>query len=210
MQLKLNRQALANKDKLRQACRQAQLSAVETACLLGNAAVETGFTAYRENLSYSQLGLIRTWPSIFKRNPSLARDIAFMPRVIANKVYANKLGNGNEASGEGWTYRGLGPLQITGKTTHSNVYRMYQLLHSKGLIASKPPLSDKLLSAANDAEATAIAYWCAYVRKQWQQPVVDNIEHTGLLEYCCKSINKAGLKLDERMQYTKDFYVEGL
>ena len=208
MNIKLNKQAMANKDKLYEACKLAKLSAVEAALLLGNAYIETGFTQLREDLAYSYLGLMKTWPSIFKRNPQLARDIAFQPRVIANKVYANKLGNGGPETNDGWIYRGLGYLQITGKHTYSNVYRMYSLLYANKLIANPPPLSDRLLSAAKDSEATAIAYWCAYVRKQWQQPVVDNIEHTSLLEYCCKAINKAGLKLEERLACTKYFYEE--
>lgn len=66
-----------------------------------------------ENLNYSSEGLIRTFPRYF--NSSQAAVYARNPERIANRVYANRMGNGPEESGEGWRYRGAGLIQLTGK-----------------------------------------------------------------------------------------------
>jgi putative chitinase len=88
------------------------------ACFLGQCAHESaGFTALKENLNYSAEGLTKVWP---KRFPSLdaAQPYHRNPEKIANKVYADRMGNGNEASGEGFKYRGRGLIQLTGKDNY--------------------------------------------------------------------------------------------
>ena len=75
-----------------------------------------GFTAVRENLNYSAKGLMKTWPARF--NQATAAAYARQPEKIANKVYANRMGNGDEASGDGWRYRGRGLIQTTGKANY--------------------------------------------------------------------------------------------
>lgn len=77
--------------------------------------IENGrdFKPKRENLNYSADGLLRIFPKYF--NATTARQYAFKPEMIANKVYANRMGNGDEASGDGWKYRGANFLQMTGK-----------------------------------------------------------------------------------------------
>jgi len=85
---------------------------------LAQCAHETsGFTKFVENLNYSAEGLMRTWPSRFPSRASTV-DYARKPEKIANHVYANRLGNGNEASGDGWLYRGRGCIQLTGKRNY--------------------------------------------------------------------------------------------
>jgi len=71
------------------------------------------FNAVVENLNYSMSGLLSTFPHTF--NATTAQQYAHNPEMIANKVYASKYGNGNEASGDGWRYRGRGLIQITFK-----------------------------------------------------------------------------------------------
>lgn len=84
---------------------------------LANIAHETAlFSVMIENLNYSAQGLLKTWPSRF--NAETAAKYARHSEMIANKVYANRLGNGDEASGDGWKYRGRGAIQITGKDNY--------------------------------------------------------------------------------------------
>lgn len=75
------------------------------------------FTRLVENLNYGAQGLMNTWPTRFK-TLSFANQYARQPMKIANLVYANRLGNGDEASGEGWKYRGRGLMQLTGKDNY--------------------------------------------------------------------------------------------
>ena len=73
--------------------------------------------ANKENLNYSAEGLLKIFPAYF--NAETAKEFAKKPEKIANRVYANRMGNGDEASGDGWKYRGKGPIQITGKNNHA-------------------------------------------------------------------------------------------
>jgi putative chitinase len=76
-----------------------------------------GFKHLTENLNYGKEGLLRTFPKYFKNLPNI-NYYARNPERIANLVYANRMGNGNEASGDGWKHRGEGCLQLTGKNNH--------------------------------------------------------------------------------------------
>lgn len=73
------------------------------------------FTHLTENLNYSATALMKVWPKRFP-NLTIAQEYARNPEKIANKVYANRMGNGDEASGDGWKYRGRGLIQLTGRT----------------------------------------------------------------------------------------------
>ena len=76
-----------------------------------------GFKHLTENLNYSGDALRRVWPSRFKTDQDAA-PYHRSPEKIANKVYANRMGNGDEASGDGWKYRGRGVIQLTGKSNY--------------------------------------------------------------------------------------------
>lgn len=102
-------------------------NAQRLASFLANVGVESnGFTALVENLNYSAQGLANTWPfryavdsHVIKKIPNaLAYQLNRDPVAIANNVYANRMGNGNEHSGDGWKFRGQGPIQLTG---HDNI-----------------------------------------------------------------------------------------
>lgn len=76
-----------------------------------------GFTALRENLNYRAASLMKTWPSRFP-TLEIAKQYEKNPQKIANKVYANRMGNRDEASGDGWRYLGRGLIQLTGKENY--------------------------------------------------------------------------------------------
>ncbi|MDD5106066.1 MAG: glycoside hydrolase family 19 protein [Desulfuromonadaceae bacterium] len=90
-----------------------------------------GFTALHENLNYSAEALAATWPNRYAVDPKaktkapneLAKRLARNPEAIANNCYANRLGNGNEATGDGWAHRGRGAIQCTGRANYINFAR---------------------------------------------------------------------------------------
>jgi len=75
-----------------------------------------GFKAFSENLNYSAQGLQGIFGKYFPGN--LEESYARKPEKIANRVYASRMGNGDEASGDGWKFRGRGALQLTGKSNY--------------------------------------------------------------------------------------------
>jgi len=76
-----------------------------------------GLKARKENLNYSVDGLKRIFPKYFRTVN--AADYARKPEKIANRVYANRMGNGGEASGDGYRYCGRGLIQLTGKQNYT-------------------------------------------------------------------------------------------
>jgi len=109
---------------------------------------ESGLKPVAENLNYSAQGLMQTFSKYFTTNESLL--FARKPEKIANRVYANRMGNGDEKSGEGWKYRGRGFIQITGKINY------FQLANDTDLDCFKNP--DLLLQEAN-AMISALWFW---------------------------------------------------
>jgi putative chitinase len=85
---------------------------------------ETGhLSRLSENLNYSADRLLVIFPKYFDK--VTAQEYARSPRRIASRVYANRGGNGDEASGDGWTFRGAGGIQITFKDGHSACARRF-------------------------------------------------------------------------------------
>jgi putative chitinase len=72
------------------------------------------FKAFSENLNYGWKGLRGIFGKYFQTD-AIAKAYERQPQRIANRAYANRMGNGDEASGEGWLFRGRGSLQLTGK-----------------------------------------------------------------------------------------------
>jgi len=70
-----------------------------------------------ENLHYSADALLKVFPKYFKTREE-AETYARQPQKIANRVYASRMGNGDEGSGDGWKYRGRGLIQLTGKDNY--------------------------------------------------------------------------------------------
>lgn len=89
------------------------------AAFLAQVAHESGgFNFTAEGLSYSAKALMKTWPKRFP-NVTIANQYARNAQKIANKVYANRMGNGTEASGDGFKFRGRGLIQLTGKDNYT-------------------------------------------------------------------------------------------
>ena len=77
-----------------------------------------GFKFLKENLNYKAESLMKTFPKYFHTR-ELADQYAKKPEKIANRVYGNRMGNGDEASGDGFRYCGRGLIQLTGKDNYS-------------------------------------------------------------------------------------------
>ncbi|HDL1113759.1 TPA: glycoside hydrolase family 19 protein [Mannheimia haemolytica] len=89
----------------------------QQAMFLAQCGVEcAGYKTFEENLNYSATALLATFPKYFTQHNVVL--YARNKQAIANRVYANRMGNGNERSGDGWKYRGRGLIQITGKANY--------------------------------------------------------------------------------------------
>jgi putative chitinase len=112
---------------------------------LSQVAHESGnFKVLYENLNYSAAGLLKVFPRYF--NLTTAKQFERKPQLIANKVYANRIGNGNEASGDGWNYIGRGYLQVTGRANYKafSDYIGEDCEKNPDLVATKYPLDSAL------------------------------------------------------------------
>lgn len=94
-------------------------TARQKAGFIGQCGHESGnFRVLEENLNYAAERLVKIWPRRFQTIEA-AQPYHRNPRKIANKVYASRMGNRDEASGDGWRFRGSGWVQLTG---HDNFY----------------------------------------------------------------------------------------
>jgi len=116
--------------------------------LFGQLEHESNLKPISENLNYSSEGLLKTFPRYFTSLTAI--QYRRQPEKIANRVYANRMGNGDENSGEGWKYRGRGFIQITGKENY------FQIANDFDIDCLKNP--DLLLEEAN-AMISAIWFW---------------------------------------------------
>ncbi len=91
------------------------------------------FKTFTENLNYSAAGLLSVFGKYFN-TPVQAANYARKPELIANRVYANRMGNGPEESGDGWRFRGRGPLQLTGR----NNYQLFSAFVDDETILQQP------------------------------------------------------------------------
>lgn len=109
---------------------------------LAQCAHESGnFKLVVENLNYSSEGLLKVFPKYFK-DKATADKYARKPEAIANRVYADRMGNGNEASGDGFRFRGRGYIQLTGKNNYKafSDFVKEDCVANPDLVATKYPL----------------------------------------------------------------------
>jgi len=76
-----------------------------------------GFNFIKENLNYSASGLVKTFPKYFTQETAEAYQ--HQPEKIASRIYANRMGNGDEASGDGYRFCGRGLIQLTGRSNYT-------------------------------------------------------------------------------------------
>lgn len=108
-----------------------------------------GFKLVNENMNYSADGLLAIFGKYFKKadgktpDKELATKYARQPEKIGSRVYANRMGNGDEASGEGWKYHGRGYIQLTGKDNYKafSTFIGEDCVANPDLVATKYPLT---------------------------------------------------------------------
>lgn len=118
---------------------------------------ESNLKPISENLNYSAEALQRVFRKYFPTE-KLAKEYARQPEKIANRVYANRMGNGDEASGDGWKYRGRGFIQVTGKNNYN------ALSDYTGICYVGNP--DLLLTEA-DSMISALWFWKVNNLNRW-------------------------------------------
>ena len=166
-------------------------TALRLAHFLGQCAHESAnFTHFQENLNYSAQGLLATFPKYF--NATTAAQFARQPEKIANHIYANRMGNGDEASGDGWKHRGMGALQTTGKANQEELFTYLGL--------SKD--TDPVLIATKYQLASA-AY---FFMKNKLFAICDQGATPAVVSLLTKRINGGQLGLAERQHLFDKFY----
>lgn len=170
----------------------------QLANFMGQCAHESGdFKVVFENLNYSSDGLLKIFPKYFtKENVS---NYSGDPEKIANKVYSNRMGNGNESSGDGWKHRGMGFIQLTGKYNHDSFADYIgnpKIKEVPGLIATEYPFeSAKYYFDKNDLWKYSKEVTNESISKLSKAINIGNINS-----------NKIPNGLDDRIKKTKYYY----
>ena len=121
---------------------------------LGQLQHESGLKPIEENLRYSAKRLTEVFGKYFP-TLELANKYAMQPQKIANRVYSNRMGNGDESSGDGWRFRGRGFIQLTGRNNYTALTKWAK---ANGINADYVQNPDLLLSEA-DALISALWFW---------------------------------------------------
>jgi putative chitinase len=144
-----------------------------------------GFTLMQENLNYSAKGLVGTFKKYFPTE-AVAKPYERRPEMIANRVYANRMGNGDEASGEGWYFRGRGIVQITGK---NNYTKCSQSLFESNVLVENPDLLLETEYAIHSA--------CWF----WSAARLNELADIGDMKTMTKRINGGFIGLEDRINH---------
>jgi putative chitinase len=149
------------------------------------------FRAVKENLNYSADGLNKTFKKYFPTLES-AKDYARQPERIASKVYANRMGNGNEASKDGFKYLGRGFIQLTGKGNYLEFDKSVpeDIMVNPELVATKYPL------------ASAAWFW----NKNGLNEIADKGATDAIVKSITKRVNGGTIGLADRIQHFNEFY----
>jgi putative chitinase len=142
-----------------------------------------GFTALKENLNYRAVTLRKVFPKYFP-NDDLANAYAGKQEMIANKVYASRMGNGDESSGDGFRYCGRGLIQLTGKSN-------YQAF-ADSLEMNVEDVPEYLQSFEGAAQS---ACWF------WESNNLNRFADTGDIKGMTRVINGGYIGLDDRIKH---------
>ena len=169
-----------------------KLSPNRAAHFFAQTAHESGnFKAFSENLNYGAKGLRSIFRKYFPTD-ALAKAYERKPAKIANRVYGNRMGNGDEASGEGFAFRGRGALQLTGKFNYSEFAKY----------VNRPDIMDN-----PDLVATELAFesalWFFDKNKLWG--ICDQGINDAAILALTKRINGGTHGLDDRKLKTKKY-----
>jgi putative chitinase len=150
-----------------------------------------GFKAVNENLNYGAKGLLGIFKKYF---PTEQKALLYerKPEKIANLVYGGRMGNGVEASGEGWKFRGRGYIQLTGKDNYKafDAVVAESIVDNPDLVATKYPL----LSAA----------W--FFHKNGLHKIADQGATDAVVTSVTKRVNGGTIGLADRIKHFKEYY----
>lgn len=167
---------------------------------LAHVMVESGGLKYlEENLNYSEQGLLKTFHKYFKTSEDAAA-FAHKPMQIANRVYANRMGNGNEASGDGWKYRGRGIIQLTGRTNYLN-------FKNSDLCIGDPITKPDILAKFPEAYKSGMWFW----QTNGLNEIADRDSGSNYADVCTeitKKVNGGTNGLSDRLYYLRKFKKE--
>jgi putative chitinase len=150
-----------------------------------------GFKATRENLNYSAKGLMSTFKKYF---PTYQLSTAYerKPEKIANLVYASRMGNGDEHSGDGYKYRGRGALQLTGKDN----YKAFSDYCKRPDIMTNPDLISGELAFES-------AMWFFEKNHIWE--LCDKGTDDATITAVTKKVNGGTIGLEDRIKHTHQY-----
>jgi putative chitinase len=152
---------------------------------IAQCAHESGnFVFIRENLNYSAQGLMNTFKKYFP-TLELAQQYQRQPERIANRVYANRMGNGDEASGDGWRYCGRGLIQLTGKDNYTFFAGSLDI-----------PVEEAAEYLATFEGAAQSACWF------WEQNNLNRFADANDVKGLTRAINGGFIGLEDRIKHT--------
>ena len=157
------------------------------AAFLAQTAHESGgYRAIKENLNYKAESLMRVWPRYFP-DMATAQRYAHNQQAIANRAYANRMGNGPEESGDGWKFCGRGLIQLTGKDNYSR--------YAQSLEISLDEASEHLTTFEGCVQSAA---WF------WEANNLNQYADNGDILTMTKRINGGTIGLDDRIKHTNE------
>jgi putative chitinase len=150
-----------------------------------------GFRLVKENLNYSAKGLMGIFKKYFPTE-ALAKQYERKPEKIANKVYSSRMGNGDEASGDGAKYCGRGFIQLTGKTNYQSFFKSIgaDINTDPTLVATQYPL--------------ASAAW--FFNKNGLHKIADGGATDAVVTSITKRVNGGTIGLADRIKHFKEYH----